>query len=179
MKVLVGFGMVLGMALAACGTYSSLKPGAQAVTATTARPRGKCESLGNVTGKGGGASGGYVSNEDLIQYAITDLRNKGAERGATHVVYSAPVMGGNQGTTTSAMVIGEALKCEEGSEPAERTASGTGTEVASARPEGCQFDTQCKGERVCVEHQCVEPAAKANKSDTAAATGTAPPAPTP
>src|SRR6187402_2118126 len=113
----VGVGLVIGLGLAACGTYQELMPQAQTVTATTTRPAGPCESLGTLTGKGGGATGTYVTNESLIEYAVNDLRNQAADRGATHVVYSTPSMGGSEGTTASAMVIGEALKCQPGEGP--------------------------------------------------------------
>jgi len=148
--------------LTGCGTYHALTPKAASVVATTDRPSGKCKSLGSLSGKGGGASGGYVSNEDLIQYAINDLRNQAAEQGATHVVYSSPSMGGNQGTTTSAMVTGEALKCEAGQEP-----SAPASELSSAPQQaaGCTFDAQCKGERICVKGGCVEPLAAAPASN--------------
>lgn len=158
------------LALAGCGTYENLRPEAGAVTATTTRPQGKCDSLGSVTGKGGGASGGYVSNEDLIEFAVNDMRNRAARLGATHVVYSTPAMGGASGTTTSAMVMGEALRCEAGAAPdAPSTpvvAPAAAVEAAPATG-GCAYDTQCKGDRVCVNHECVSPAA--TKADAAPA----------
>ena len=71
MRVTAFFGRAVVCVLAcmavACGTYSELTPAAQSVPASTIRPSGHCESLGTVTGKGGGAGGGYVSNESLIQ----------------------------------------------------------------------------------------------------------------
>jgi hypothetical protein len=160
----VGGPLLLGTS--GCGTYLGLTPEAQAVVATTIKPPGGCKSLGALTGKGGGASGGYVSNESLIEYAINDLRNQGAKVGATHVVYSPPTMGGTGGTTTSAMVTGEALRCEAN----EEAATPTGAIASSAPPSepgvkpsatstgGCDYDTQCKGERVCVNRECVDPA---------------------
>lgn len=166
----LGVGAALALALAGCGTYQDLTPGARSVTATTARPSNSCKSLGSLTGKGGGASGGYVSNESLIEYAINDLRNQAAELGATHVVYSSPTMGGNAGTTTSAMVMGEALRCEPGDQPS--TPQGT---VTAAKSGGCEYDTQCKGDRVCVKGQCVSPAtAAAAPASTTATAGAAP-----
>jgi hypothetical protein len=35
--------------------------------------------------------------------------------------------------------------------------SGPPPEPKATAPGGCQFDTQCKGERICVSGQCVEP----------------------
>jgi hypothetical protein len=172
MKLLtVGLGVsgMMTCALFGCGTYEGLRPEAASVTATTTRPEGNCKTLGSLTGKGGGASGGYVSNESLIEYAVNDLRNQAVVLGATHVVYSTPSMGGNQGTTTSAMVMGEALRCDAGEEP-----SSPAGPVASTKSGGCDFDTQCKGERVCVNRKCVEPGSasaseSAGASDAAAA----------
>lgn len=166
----VGVMVVWVLGLAACGTYQDLKPEAQSVTATTTRPAGRCKSLGNLTGKGGGASGGYVSNESLIEYALNDLRNQAGALGATHVVYSTPSMGGNQGTTTSAMVMGEALRCEAGEEP-----NAPARQVASAKVNGCQYDTQCKGDRVCVNGQCISPASSSKSESAVGATTSTPP----
>jgi len=146
-------GMALGLGLSSCGTYNELTPGARSVTASTARPEGAlCSSLGSLVGKGGGASGGYVSNEQLIEYAINDLRNQGAAVGATHIVYAAPTMGGVDGTTTSAVVTGEALRCVPGAAKPQTPAP-----PAAVAVDGCQHDAQCKGERVCVNHACVDP----------------------
>lgn len=175
------------LAMAGCGTYEALTPEAASVQATTTRPSGKCESLGNLTGKGGGASGGYVSNEDLIEYAVNDLRNQAQRLNATHVVYATPALGGASGTTTSAMVMGEALRCEEGEATTAVVAAAT-TAAPAAAPTpasasaptaapasgGCEYDTQCKGDRVCVNRQCVDPAPK---PDAATATATAAAAP--
>lgn len=171
--------------LVGCGTYNALSPAAASVVATTTRPAGKCEVLGTLTGKGGGASGGYVSNEDLIEYALNDLRNQAIKMGATHVVYSSPGLGGIQGTTNSAMVMGEAMRCE-GSGGAEAAAASsspapTASSPATATPPtvapaaatgGCQFDTQCKGDRICVDGGCVF-----DKAPAPASSGQAPAAP--
>jgi hypothetical protein len=166
----LGTGVALILGLAACGTYEGLRPEAQSVAATTSRPEGKCTVLGSLTGKGGGASGGYVSNEDLIEYAVNDLRNQAATMGATHVVYSAPSMGGTSGTTTSAMVMGEAMRCEAGQQP-----SAPATPVTVAKSSGCEYDAQCKGDRVCTNHQCVDPA-PTSKPEANSAPVTPPPA---
>lgn len=150
--------VVVTLGLPACGTYKDLSPAARSITATTTRPAGQCKTLANLTGKGGGASGGYVSNEELVEYAVNDLRNQAAALHAPHVVYSSPTMGGNEGTTTSAMVLGEALRCEAGEAPAAAPAPVPAPQVAVARG-GCQFDSQCKGDPVCVNQQCVAPVA--------------------
>ncbi len=164
-KLGLGVSLVVGALLGGC-TYNQLTPEAASVVATTTRPGGNCQSLGTLTGKGGGGGGTFVSNEVLIKHAINDVRNQAAALGATHVVTSSPSLGGSEGTTNSAMVMGEALKCEAGAEPAaalrpiqgaatDATATtSTSTSTSEAEP-GCQYDTQCKGDRVCVGHQCV------------------------
>lgn len=151
--------------LTGCGTYHGLTPQAASVVATTTRPAGNCKSLGIVSGKGGGASGGYVSNEDLIQYALNDLRNQAARHGATHIVYAAPTMGGTEGTTTSAMVTGEALQCDAAQAP---PAPATELSLTPKQASGCTYDTQCKGERICVKGECVEQSPSSRPSEPAA-----------
>jgi hypothetical protein len=181
-EIFLGTGVVL--TASGCGTYLALTPEAQAVVATTIKPAGSCKSLGALTGKGGGASGAYVSNESLIEYAVNDLRNQAATIGATHVVYTPPAMGGNGGTTTSAMVTGEALRCEAGggtSTAAEPVASSAPAlapvaEPASPGSGGCDYDTQCKGDRVCVNRACVEPGSSSKlQSATVVEAGSAKP----
>jgi hypothetical protein len=147
----------LALSLAGCGTYNKLAPGASSVVATVTRPAGKCESLGTLSGKGGGASGSYVSNEELIEYALNDLRNQAVARGASHVVYSTPSMGGTGGTTTSAMVTGEALSCSDAPETTTATAPATAAQSAPTDAGACRYDTQCKGERICVKGECIDP----------------------
>jgi len=65
-------------------------------------------------------------------------------------------------------------------EPGEGAAAPT-AEAAPAASGGCQFDTQCKGERVCVKGECVDqPSAAAAAPAPAPAPATvAPPAPAP
>ena len=75
-----------------------------------------CKNLGPVVGKGGGSFGGaWISDEDLIQYATNDLRNKAAEKGATHVIFDSHQMGNTSGkdggTTSTATIMGIAYWC--------------------------------------------------------------------
>jgi len=51
-----------------------------------------------------------IPNEDLIEYAMNDLRNKAAELGATHVQADPPQLGSGDGTTTTATVTGTAVR---------------------------------------------------------------------
>jgi hypothetical protein len=77
-----------------------------------------CKNLGEVYGKGGGSFGGaWISNEQLAEYAISDMRNKAAERGGNYVQYESPTFGesGSEGSSnvSSAMVAGTAYDCEQ------------------------------------------------------------------
>lgn len=161
--------------LAGC-SYQQLTPAGQNIVTTTNQPGGQCKSLGNVTGKGGGGGGGYVANEKLVEYAMNDLRNKAADMGATHVQTQPPslgVGGGQNTTTTSATIVGEAFQCVEGTEGAAVASSGGDTgEQAPSAPAGCQYDTQCKGDRICQDGACVA-ATPATAADTAADSSTA------
>jgi hypothetical protein len=102
--------------LGAC-TYAQLGARGQQVQFVDAAPRG-CQNLGPVVGKGGGGGGSFVRNENLVEYAINDARNKAGDRGATHLTYSAPALGASGGqygsAVTSATVTGIAYRCGEG-----------------------------------------------------------------
>jgi hypothetical protein len=111
------FALVLLFALGigattACMTTSELTGAGARVVTIYNPPTGQCQMLGTVTGQGGGAFGGaYISNDDLINYAMNDMRNKAAAMGATHVQSSPPQLGQADGTTTTATVIGTAYWC--------------------------------------------------------------------
>jgi len=73
-----------------------------------------CRELGQLVGTGGGIiGGGYIPNDDLIEYAWSSIRNQGAEMGATHVRVDAPQLGSASGTTSTATVSGSAYVCEK------------------------------------------------------------------
>lgn len=76
----------------------------------------------------------------------------------------------------------QAQVCDAGGEVAVAFVNGQGVYIKAAvlkrvRPSpasiapppaaatGCQFDTQCKGDRICVDGKCVAPAPKANSTD--------------
>ena len=116
----IGVGL-LAVTLLACSTAELSKKGADVITSQSAPvdsgydPK-SCKHLGFVVGKGGGAFGGaWISNENLVQYAMNDLRNKGAQLGANFVQHDTPQMGvsgDNNGTnTTTATVSGNAYFC--------------------------------------------------------------------
>jgi hypothetical protein len=105
---------IVAVALLGGCTYAQLNARGQQVELVDSAPRG-CQNLGPVVGKGGGGGGSFVRNEELIEYAMNDARNKAAERGATHLTYSAPglgVSGGQHGSSvTSATLTGIAYRC--------------------------------------------------------------------
>jgi hypothetical protein len=93
-----------------------------------------CRSLGYLSGRGGGSFGGaWISNDELVQYAMNDLRNQASKLGANYVQHDSPqlgVAGGKNGTsTTTATVNGTAYFCE--GEPTDPVGPGA---VASHAP---------------------------------------------
>jgi hypothetical protein len=103
---------VLGAA--ACAT-PSLSQGGAHVVPITAPPGPECQNLGVVIGKGGGTfGGGWISNDQLSEYAMNDALSKAAAKGATHLQISPPQLGGGNGTTTTATEMGIAFKCPPG-----------------------------------------------------------------
>ncbi len=101
----------IAWALAACSTASLSSGGANVAAARNPAPP-ECKPLGYVVGKGGGTfGGGLVSNEDLIEYAMNDIRNKAAELGANYLQHDPPTLGQGDGTTTTATITGTAYSC--------------------------------------------------------------------
>jgi len=98
-------------ALGGCSTASLTAAGSKVAPTRDPLPD-TCQNVGLVTGKGGGSfGGGMVSNEDLIEYAMNDIRNKTAELGGTHVRTDPPQLGSGDGTTTTVTITGTAYKC--------------------------------------------------------------------
>ena len=66
------------------------------------------------------------------------------------------------GNNTEQVNCKEAVGDEKGAAPAAPTASAAApaasSQGAAAPAHGCQFDTQCKGDRVCVKGEGVDPA---------------------
>ena len=95
----------------ACSVPSLSPAGARVAVARTAPPDG-CSAVGYLVGEGGGTfGGGAIANDQLIEYAMNDLRNKAAERGANYVQSDPPQLGQGKGTTTTATVTGTAYRC--------------------------------------------------------------------
>jgi len=105
------FALACVLGATACKT-SDLSPAAANVAAgRSAAPTG-CKPLKYLVGKGGGSfGGGLISNEDLIEYALNDLRNQAAELGANYVQHDPPQLGNSDGTTSSVTITGTAYQC--------------------------------------------------------------------
>ena len=96
--------------LLACST-PSLQAGSK-VVAGMHPPGPECENLGTVIGNGGGSfGGGWISNDQLSQYAINDARNKAAALGANYMEVTTPQLGTGGLSTTTATEMGIAYKC--------------------------------------------------------------------
>jgi hypothetical protein len=101
----------LGCMLSGCVSNEALSP-AGARVAVIRTPMASCESIGYLVGTGGGSvGGGWIANQDLIGFAINDLRNQAAALGATHVQMEPPQLGQSGGTTSTATVTGTAYRC--------------------------------------------------------------------
>lgn len=108
------FAVLLAMtsaSLLACST-PALSPTAAHVAVTRNPPPAACTSVAYLVGEGGGTfGGGWISNDQLIEYAMNDLRNKAADRGANYVQNNPPQLGSGKGTTTTATITGTAYRC--------------------------------------------------------------------
>lgn len=94
-----------------CSTPALSPQGASVAVSRNPAPA-TCTSVGYIVGEGGGTfGGGWVSNDDLVSYAMNDLRNKAANLGATYVQSDPPQLGSGKGTTTTVTITGTAYRC--------------------------------------------------------------------
>jgi hypothetical protein len=101
------------LTVAAGCSVPALSPEAARVAVSRNPPPSSCTSLGYLVGEGGGTfGGGWISNDQLIEYAMNDLRNKAARIGATYVQSDPPQLGSGKGTTTTATITGTAYRCD-------------------------------------------------------------------
>lgn len=108
--------------VAGCRTAALSPEGAHVATSQSAPidqgyPPSACRSLGYVVGRGGGSFGGaWISNEQLVKYAMNNLQNEVAKLGGNFVQHDTPqlgVSGDKNGTsTTTATVSGTAYFCD-------------------------------------------------------------------
>jgi hypothetical protein len=75
-------------------------------------PNAACQKGDFLVGEGGGyLGGGFIPNDDLVEYAMNDLRNQARERGYNYVQYDTPQMGEGKGTTTTVTISGTGYSC--------------------------------------------------------------------
>jgi len=94
-----------------CSRLGPQPAGAQVVASRNA-PDANCVEVKHLVGEGGGTFGGeFISNDDLIEYALNDLRNQAAEANANYIQTDPPTLGQGDGTTTTATISGTAYRC--------------------------------------------------------------------
>lgn len=102
------------------------------VTLLDSEPFG-CEEVGEIVAHGGGASGGYVKKQVIVESATNRARNDAAEMGATHILLGEPeiehgtgtapkhnqqpALGHGDSSASTATVRGVAYKCQPGAIP--------------------------------------------------------------
>ena len=119
----IGALIVATGSLVGCKTADLTGEGAKVAASRNPAPSG-CTPKGYLTGKGGGTFGGdLIANEKLIEYAMNDLRNQAADKGANYLQHDPPQLGSGDGTTTSVTITGTAYLCPE---PAAPPPTGTG-----------------------------------------------------
>lgn len=112
MRALRTFALVVLAASSIACSVHTLDAEAEKVQVSQNPPPAGCTRLDFLTGHSGGPLGGaFVPNDDLIDWAMDDLRNQAAQRGATYVQYDTPQMGDSDGTTTTVTITGTAHRC--------------------------------------------------------------------
>ncbi len=121
--VSIGSFVLASLLFSGCRMAELTPQGAEVATSQSAPvdsgwKHASCRSLGYLVGRGGGTGGGaYISNEQLVEFAMNDLRNKAAGLGANFIQHDSPqlgVSGGDGGSVTStATVSGTAYLCTE------------------------------------------------------------------
>jgi len=154
------WGSLCGVFVSACAT-TQLHHGGTKVQVVDAQRVATCRLVGPVSGSGGGSFGGaWVSNSKLMEYAMNDLRNEAAERGATHVVVSNTNMAANSGgSTTTAVITGNAYHCTAAD--LRTTTTGVAPSPAATAPAAgtergpCYGNGTCNADLVCASGLCV------------------------
>jgi hypothetical protein len=100
-----------------CETEELSSEGASVVASRNA-PAAECSNVGHFVGYDGGWwEGSFITNDDLIEGAMNDLRNQVARAGGNYVQHDPPTLGQDDGTTTTAMVTGSGFHCPAGVTP--------------------------------------------------------------
>jgi hypothetical protein len=170
----LAIGILVLLSATGCRTAGLSPSGAQVATSQSAPldsgwDPASCRSLGYVVGRGGGSfSGGWLTNEDLIAYAMNDLRNRAANLGANFIQHDSPTMGqagnNNGTTTTTATISGTAYICDQKSpapvarapsQKAQETKNGSETNATPrcmpGSTQACLGPGACRGAQFCAE----------------------------
>jgi len=109
--VMLSLAIPAALAVSGCST-PALSPEGAAVAVSRNPPPSTCTAVGYIVGEGGGTFGGkWISNDELIDYAMNDLRNKAGKQGASYVQSDPPQLGNGRGTTTTVTITGTAYRC--------------------------------------------------------------------
>jgi hypothetical protein len=164
------------LSITSCKTSQLSGGGAQVATSQSAPidsgwdPK-SCKSLGYIVGRGGGSmGGGWISNDQLIEYAMNDLRNRASELGANFVQHDTPTMGqsgsNDSSTTSTATVSGTAYLCEQKADETRTVVAAN--DVTEGRPSACTpgVTQECVGPAGCKGGQfCVDDGSRYSKCD--------------
>lgn len=101
----------VGSSLACAGCASMVLTGDGARVAAIFYAPGGCQSLGIVTVQAPGSAASSLSDEELMRYGMSYLRNKAAALGATHVHVIRPQLGPPGGDRSQARMSGTAYRC--------------------------------------------------------------------
>lgn len=127
--------LIVAALIAACSSLSAA--GAQVIVVNDISSVSGCEHVGHVSG--GSGWGGLASNVGYRR-AVESMRSETAEVGGTHVVINASYASWGGGHAE-----GEGYRCPPGYNPGQ------------AQISACAKDTDCKGERICMEGRCSAP----------------------
>jgi hypothetical protein len=109
--VMLALAIPAALAVSGCSAPALSPQGANVAVSRNAPPP-SCASVGYIVGEGGGTFGGkWIANDELIDYAMNDLRNKAASLGAGYVQSDPPQLGNGHGTTTTVIITGTAYRC--------------------------------------------------------------------
>ena len=106
-----------------CARKPALSPEGAQVAVSREAPAPGCQSMGEVVGESGGsgiAGGRWVANDRLIEYAMSDVRNKASATGANYVQIDPPQLGASHGTTSTVTITGAAYRCGQAAAVASR-----------------------------------------------------------
>lgn len=105
----------LALGAVGCARTPALSPVGADVAVSPQPPAPGCKALSYVVGEGGGSGivgGRWIPNDQLINYATSDLRNKAGALGSNYVQIAPPELGSSLGTTSTVTISGTAYRCD-------------------------------------------------------------------